>query len=721
MKTTFLLALYLSSALTLTGCTQVAAKSGSEGKETPVPTAEKQQRQLYEDWRIALLTTLKAQEEEDWIQVREATSWEWPEFQDYRLYYQARAAEAAGQFTDAVGIYGRLTDELPRSLFAGEAVERRLMAQMATGSGLAILEEARAWADEAVSRGEQTRRRMSVATISMAAGQMTDATQHYREIILEAPASHAAREAQQHLDALREAGFDVQPFSRQEQLARADRLYAARAWDPANDLFIELLQDDTIGTAARQELLVQRGKTRFFRRQYPTAEALFDEARKLGRDSAHGFEAQFYFAFSQSRLGRPQRALAEYARLQDRALELKRHYGWASQAQEKIGLIHLQEKNDSQAEAEYELYLSRYPSGNHRQQVQWNLAWARYNQGNYKQARESFAARARDNDWLAPAARYWMARSDAALGREEQAREQFEAIARSMPLHYYGLLAAARLGTAPPAYPDRVRFFDEDDLTIAEQAEFHVHRGRLLAEIERFREAEQEYVAAVQAANTRQTAYAVGQSLVNIGRYSAAQRIVWSHFQSELLHADRFYTDLWTLAYPKAFAALVNKEAESRGTDPHIVLSIMREESRYRPDVASPADAFGLLQLILPTAQQVARNLGLPEPSRDDLYNPELNILLGTEYITRLLKSYDNNLFLAFAGYNGGSHNVNRWLRSFGDAELDEFIERIPFTETRNYVKKVTTSLLRYQYLYRSEEAFAHPFLAAAFQPEKAE
>jgi soluble lytic murein transglycosylase len=129
----------------------------------------------------------------------------------------------------------------------------------------------------------------------------------------------------------------------------------------------------------------------------------------------------------------------------------------------------------------------------------------------------------------------------------------------------------------------------------------------------------------------------------------------------------------------------------------------MREESALDPRVVSPAGAIGLTQLMLPTAQEVARKLRLGRVRRADLASPSLNIRLGSRYLGDLLRRYDGSVPLALAAYNAGGGAVGRWLGQRSGLELDEFVEEIPIEETRGYVKRVLRSYAAYRLLYGAD------------------
>jgi soluble lytic murein transglycosylase len=149
------------------------------------------------------------------------------------------------------------------------------------------------------------------------------------------------------------------------------------------------------------------------------------------------------------------------------------------------------------------------------------------------------------------------------------------------------------------------------------------------------------------------------------------------------------------MPYPDAV-----REATARGdVDPGLVYSLMREESSFRPDVVSIAGARGLLQLMPDTAERVARALPLPGFTSDALFDPRTNVRLGADYLASLLRQFSGRTSAAVGSYNAGPHVVVRWLPE-GGGEDDEWVEEIPYEETRAYVKRVLRSAEAYRVLY---------------------
>ena len=156
---------------------------------------------------------------------------------------------------------------------------------------------------------------------------------------------------------------------------------------------------------------------------------------------------------------------------------------------------------------------------------------------------------------------------------------------------------------------------------------------------------------------------------------------------------------LWRYFYPQAYWSTVSTQAQDKRLDPYLVLSIMRQESVFDPDAVSPAQAYGLMQLLPSTASRVS---GITPETGLPLSDPLFNIQTGTMYLRQLLDRYGENFVLAVAAYNSGENAVDRWLRRYPDLAPDEFVEHISYRETRNYVRQVMKNYRTYLRLYGS-------------------
>ena len=136
-----------------------------------------------------------------------------------------------------------------------------------------------------------------------------------------------------------------------------------------------------------------------------------------------------------------------------------------------------------------------------------------------------------------------------------------------------------------------------------------------------------------------------------------------------------------------------------------LLQALMREESALDPHAISPVGAIGLTQLMLPTAREIARQLRMKRPSRTDLMKSGVNIRIGAKYLGQLIRKFDGSVPLAVAAYNAGGGAVSRWVEARGTLDLDEFVEEIPYEETRGYVKRVLRSFAAYRLLYGAPDA----------------
>jgi len=295
-------------------------------------------------------------------------------------------------------------------------------------------------------------------------------------------------------------------------------------------------------------------------------------------------------------------------------------------------------------------------------------------------------------------AAYWAGRAAEAAGDREQAAAWFRRAARH-PTAFYGQLAARILAaplcfsTEEPAAPAaaRVRF---DARPLAQAA-------RLLGEAGDF-----ETLSVFVAHLSRQAETPAGHLLVSrIGLAYGAPHISVEAAK----RASRNGAPLVALAYPLPFGA-----AEiARAPDPPetaLALALARQESALNPRAVSRSGARGLMQVMPRTAREVSRRLGLRYSRSRLTEDPGYNIALGSAYLSELLQDYGGSHMLALAAYNAGPTRVNRWLQRYGDPRSGavdpvDWIELVPYPETRNYIQRVLESAV----VYRSRLGEAPP------------
>jgi soluble lytic murein transglycosylase len=197
----------------------------------------------------------------------------------------------------------------------------------------------------------------------------------------------------------------------------------------------------------------------------------------------------------------------------------------------------------------------------------------------------------------------------------------------------------------------------------------------------------------------------VSKAFFELGDYYSSLTIILRNFDRALERpSERLPADLWLLAYPQGFWQSVVSASRKYGMDPYFVAAIIREESQFRPEAVSPAGARGVMQVMPTTGEWIARNAGIAGFDRARLFEADMNITVGTWYLSHLMKRFQGDLYRVSAAYNAGPEAVAAWT---GSGDTAAFVETIPYMETRGYVKKVLRNYAEYRRLYAGTGASA--------------
>lgn len=277
--------------------------------------------------------------------------------------------------------------------------------------------------------------------------------------------------------------------------------------------------------------------------------------------------------------------------------------------------------------------------------------------------------------------------------------DHFLAVGKDAPLSYYAWMAAG-MRLAPLTNVVR---WSNYVTTQTETPEPQIQDIRLLFDLGLLPAAQLEFSEQLQNLDSpahRLRVLSYGDDL-NVATLSLRQ--FWKYFEAEFRQSPPDYKrDLWEVVYPRPFREQILRAAAQQTVDPALLFAVMREESRFRPAVVSPAGAIGLLQLMPATAKRTAEEYHLPYDGSFSLSDPETNIPIAAAYLSKMLAHYDGNLVYTIASYNAGPNAVDRWRVRNKDLPLDVFVEEIPYSETRRYVAKVIRSYVRYKMIYDS-------------------
>ena len=356
----------------------------------------------------------------------------------------------------------------------------------------------------------------------------------------------------------------------------------------------------------------------------------------------------------------------------------------------------------------------RYPEGDQVGEALFKAFWLRHRAGDEPGALAALAAlemarASAEESYDVERARYWRARVLDQGKRTDEAVILWEALSVDHPGTYYGLMARERLAERDPVRASRVAAqlaalpppatpADFDAGTLLEDMHF-------LAGVELLRlgfndAASSELLAARRTGQPPEAQRLLVEALARTGDVRAAHGVARLALRRDLSGpVAPGSRDLWAIAYPDAFRDLVVRYTRGSPVEPELLQALMREESALDPRALSWAGAVGLTQLMLPTAREMARALRIRAPSAEQLQNPSTNIQLGAAYLARLLQRFDGNVALALASYNAGEGAVNRWRSARPESELDRWVEEIPLSETRGYVKRVLRSWNTYRLL----------------------
>jgi len=618
-----------------------------------------------------------------------------PVLADYALARLGLARRAAGDPGGAVRALARLLASYPASPLADPAWRDLGRAAFDAGdlpSAETALQEALAHARTPAQRADL---QLLLAQVLARAGRPAEAVPLLRDLWLTLP---AAREADRAAELLQGLPGAAASFTDDERFLRAMRLYRGGAYaKAARELMPFAAEAGARGGQARLDLGIARFRTREYQEAIRTLEPLLNDSAGPGRAEILFWLARCYFG------------LPDRARSQALLEELVAAAPKDARADDALFLLadsYIDDGRPDRAADALDRLIRGYPKSDRIDLARWERGWLWYRAGQYVRAAGAFrnlAARA-PRFWAQ--ATYWEARAEEAGGHAAPARRLYGLVAAHAqvaagPGAYYAWLARLRLGKKTQLATEAVSPAPPQD------------RGRLpvaraLAALWLADEATEEYAGAVRDhPDDRGLAAEAVDAALRLQRadraVALAKHVLWPQYaQSGGTPPIRAF---WDALYPQGYWNLVADRTAAQRLDPYLVLAVIREESAFAPQAVSPAGARGLMQLMPSTASRLAGAHRLPAPGGGlAIEEPWYNIALGAAELADLLDEFKGDVALALAAYNAGAHHVRRWIRERGYAGPQEFVEEIPFEETRGYVKRVLGSYDRYRALYAESQ-----------------
>jgi soluble lytic murein transglycosylase len=614
---------------------------------------------------------------------------------DYAAFSAAEATLRGGDETIAVARFRGFSERFPDSVLAPQAALAAHDAAFRMSSWAEAERDARRFLGRWPAHPEAGRILVRLAEARAAQGQVAEAVADLRRRWLEAPASawgEAAREVAEDLAGA--AGLSVPALTTEEQFLLAQRLADAGEQTAASRILEGLLAQGPdlavrhralarlapmLGRLARSDEAIQRLDAALAEPVTPwRAALLYELARLLYRSGQTGRGAGTY-----------ERLLAEHPdapSASEAALNLAR-------ARTDLGQF------DAAREA-FQVVLTRYPDGQAAASARWELAWLEYRAGRLRDAALAFRQLSASAGSARLAGLYWAGRTLDQLGEKAASQALYRDILSRGPQGYYGILAARRVRDKPPTPMAAAVKLTADPVKVL-RAEPRYQKALALGSIgfDGFAILELETLGRDAAADTDR-AWALGWAFADLGEAGRSLRYLRRALGAAVeAGTPGLPSRLWQLYYPLGYADSVRSAARAAGLDPYFVAAVIREESSYDPRARSGVGAMGLMQLMPDTARDVAQDLGRPLAEISALWEPPVNIALGSRYLARLRARFQDPL-LAVAAYNAGPHRVQRWVADRPKADMEEFIDQIPFDETRAFAKRVYTSWHHYRRLY---------------------
>lgn len=388
---------------------------------------------------------------------------------------------------------------------------------------------------------------------------------------------------------------------------------------------------------------------------------------------------------------------------------------WLEAALLSVANLHLVHREYDQALDAFRELQQRFPKGSRASYAHWKAAWLTFRLGRKEEAKKEFE----DQIGMYPAgnetsaALYWRARLAEEDDQTAMARAYYQKLSDRYRNYYYAELGRERLQklpettTDPPGeYPllDHIPPLEHGDkVTLSEPPadDLHLQKAELLGNGGLVDLAVREMQAAASADDGNWGPAETAQLYTDTGHYDRAIEVmkhsVPSYFAVDIPTLPRIY---WESLFPRPYWSDLKKFSLSNGLDPYLVASLIRQESEFNPLAVSRKNALGLMQLLPQTGKVVAHQESLKHFNADQLFTPTVNLQLGTRYFRGMVDHFGGSFEHALAAYNAGSDRVEEWMGQGPYRDSPEFVESIPFTETREYVQAILRNAAVYKQLY---------------------
>lgn len=628
------------------------------------------------------------------------------ELGDYALWLRGRALQSVGNHAEAMSVFENLVKNFPTSLRAGNS--KILWANSALTSGNAA--QIPNFLKDLTDKTNAEALLLTAKSFEQTQNQ-TEAIKFYRKVYFYGAGTSAAKEAEAKLVSL---GQDLNPNSAEEIQTRAEKLYSAKNYAEAAKSFDALLQNFPASNSPQIQL--KRIVTYSNLKQMPNAQNAFLAIPMNAKEKDEAYY-ELTLGYAKNRLwANAKTTIEEMRRTLPNSKLIPKTYSAA-------GIQARDAKNRLEEQFFFRTALAAYPNAVEVAGAQFELAWLEHESGNVANSSQMLTehlARYVDKDTANRGkAGYWAARDSERANKIPEACALYDGVIHRYAANWYGYLALQRLTSlrgrgqcqTPPNFPANslipkavanlktITVAPETstakELERAEKSEELSTVGLFGWAIEELQEAQKT------ATNSPKINLALAKHFRLKGdNVSALLALAKSYPDYSQMNPEEMGQEEWDIFYPLTNWDDIKKWAKTRNLDQYQVAGLIRQESVFNPRAKSNANAYGLMQLLIPTARMTAKKFGSTTTFIDGntLFNPQVNIELGTGYMREQFDKFGRIEYVA-AAYNAGPGRVPPWRASL-PPEMDEFVEAVPFKETKAYIQGVIRNSAQYRRLY---------------------
>ena len=652
---------------------------------------------------------------------------EYPELADYAVSILADYHFAKARYTEAAALYQHVEERHEESNQAVRSAYRQALALLDAYEYAAAAESFEKFLRDNPDSGFCPDAGIGLGKALTAEADLARAVRAYQDVWIQYPGDPADQEVEKSLAELKAGGVEIPEITSDELYERGKNLFRTNQHAKAIETFTKVLTTAP-DFPNRADVLFRTGIAQFNLGRSSEATATLEKMVEDHPRDHRVPEALYWIGKSYGRLGDREKGIEAFKRILDSYYESV----WADDALFLIGNMYREENDMKKALTFYDRLAADYPASKFADSAIWWKAWAYYAAGDYKRTEQTLRELITryPRSFLVNQARYWQGRAAEKTGDALRAATYYGKVIKSAPYTYYGYRASERLLNADlpvlavvdsadvevndvPEYPDAVAPQDQQDSagppvwtaealkTLSTEPSFEKSRELMYLGMKKEAAAE---LWSLQDGLPRKRRLLLGLSktFFELGEYHRSLILVLQNYERYLDgEAQETPQDFWLLAYPQGYWDSIVSYSRKYGQDPFFIAAIIREESQFSSDALSPAGARGVMQIMPSTGEWVAQTIKLPGFDRDKLFDSDTAINLGTWYIGYLMKRFKGDFLFVTAAYNAGPDAVASWLSRNGHGtERDEFVESIPFSETRGYVKKVLRNYAEYKRIY---------------------